>query len=198
MTQDQLQKLKKYIAFRDLVNNDPLILDNYPHLKPSVQLFLEQLQYILNTSVTMETKESTFISFAKAREELIDSIIFVSRKITAYSLLEEITDIQGVFCYSKDELIISDNEKLITYARALRDYIKLQKIDLDCFGIEQPSLDILINAIEYFNMCMDNVLLDNQIVKYQTVNQSELFTVIDAVFESKLVDLPQPISAKPL
>jgi hypothetical protein len=198
MTQVQVQKLKKYLAFRDYLKNNPLILENYPRLKEPVRLFLEQLHHIIKSFETMKTIEGESGAYSQIRDELINSTIYVSRKITTYSLLEELTDIQGVFCYTREELINSDDEKLLKKAKTLLDYCKLYKLDIEYSGIEHSSIVTLTNAIEHFYLLIENIVLDKQIEMQQPAAELDSFRIADEIFENDLFDLHNTLIEKPI
>lgn len=79
------------------------------------------------------------------RNELARNIVRFSRKITSYALLEELTELQGLFCYTYDELIMTSDEKLIEISNQI-----LQKSTEYLTGIAEYGLsnDIILKFKE--------------------------------------------------
>lgn len=136
MTQRQEQKLARLLDFRDFLKDSRSIFGKYPEIEIHYHTFLNCLNQILKSKEMMEENTRYLNQYAHLKEALIISATTVSRNITAYALLEELTDVQGLFCYSIDELSFETDEKIMLKCQSLLLYISNHRLELVDYGID--------------------------------------------------------------
>jgi hypothetical protein len=198
MTQLQEHKLERYLSFREYLNQNPLALEQYPLLKPHYETFLNYLNLILKTKETMEESIKCTCNYNLLKEDLIKVVLSISRKVTAYSLLEELTDIQGMFCYTYEELSQATDEKILKKCQNLLQFILKYNKELIDYGIDANLEKNLRDLTDQFHL----VLETKNIYTETSVASNEHFTYLinetDEIYEKKLVTISSGITINPL
>jgi hypothetical protein len=197
MNQLQEQKLTRYIAFREFLSQNPLTLEQHPHLKPHYQTFLTHLNLILKTLEIMEENLKTSENYSEIKEELIKVALSVSRKVTAYALLEELTDVQGLFCYTEEELTQDTDEKLLKNCKGILNFISNYRAELKEYGVDKVLENKLRDLTDQFLLIYENKKISHDITIQSTDQFNYLINAADEILESKLLLLSESISSKP-
>lgn len=110
----------------------------------------------------MEEKER-IKNVSQTREEVLTTAASLSRKFVAYALLEQITQIQGTFCFSYDELASKNNEELLRFSSNLLKSLKDYSCDLADYGIDDEIMLRFQNLISQFTCHVDQKLVAGRI-----------------------------------
>jgi hypothetical protein len=198
MTQLQEHKLEKYLSFREYLNQNPLALEQYPLLKPHYETFLNYLNLILKTKETMEESIKYTCNSKLLKEDLIKVVLSISRKVTAYSLLEELTDIQGMFCYTYEELSQATDEKILKKCQNILQFILKYNKELIDYGIDANLEKNLRDLTDQFHLVLEtkNIYTDTSVASNE--HFTYLINETDEIFEKKLVPISNGIVANPL
>lgn len=89
-------------------------------------------------------------SYVEIKRKLIKMAVEASNNVTTFSLLEEIVELQGQFCYSEVELQRYNNDILILKCQLLYKKITEHTSDLIDYGITDRKLMLLKQTIEDF------------------------------------------------
>jgi hypothetical protein len=85
------------------------------------------------------------------REELIRTALTFSRKLTAFALLEELMDLQGMLCFSCEELVLSSDSDLLTKCNIILSKADEYLKDMAEYKIDETATSAfqsLINRME--------------------------------------------------
>jgi hypothetical protein len=91
-----------------------------------------------------------FDQYLVMREMLIKTTIFFSRKMTAFAMLEEQSDLQGLCSIHPDELLVIEDNDLLKKCDAILVRAKAFIKDLVEYGIDEPSLSSYGNLVNQF------------------------------------------------
>jgi hypothetical protein len=91
-------------------------------------------------------------SYVEVKLKLIKLAVEASKNITTFSLLEEMTDLQGQFCYSDSELLRYNNDILVLKCYLLQKKLAEHINDLADYGITERKLAQLEQTIEDFKI----------------------------------------------
>jgi hypothetical protein len=187
MTRLQEHKLEKYLSLREYLNQNPLMLEQYPLIKPHYETFLNYLNLILKTKETMEESLKCTSNYNLLKEDLLKVVLSVSRKVTAYSLLEELTDIQGMFCYTYEELSQATDEKILKKCQNLLQFILKYNKELFDYGIDVDLEENLRHLTDQFHLILET----KNIYTETSVANNEHFTYLinetDEIYEKNLL-----------
>ncbi|HEY4788619.1 MAG TPA: hypothetical protein VIH57_21360 [Bacteroidales bacterium] len=181
MTLAQEQKLATYLKFQEHLSQNPEALENYPHLKPLYEVFNQRLSLIIKTKQMLDD----CVQNKALRDDLINVAASLSRKITSFALLEDITELQGLG-FSTHELTENDDLHLLKICETLlckcEDFLN----DLADYGINDVALKEFRDQTDQFKTSVYNKEMSNNLVN-QTFNEfSNLFKETDEIFEGKL------------
>lgn len=196
MTQIQEQKLKKYLHFRDYFLQNPLNSELQLPLKLQFENFLYHLDLILKTKEMIDENRKTSESYCFIRDETIQFTLFLSRKVTSYALLEELTEAQGFFCFSYDQLVNETDQKLLALCKNLLQFITLHETDLMDYGIDKTSISSYRDLIDRHQHIIENKLLCEEIDKNHATLFVELLHKTDYIFEQELEGLNKIVVTK--
>jgi hypothetical protein len=90
------------------------------------------------------------------RELLIKTTMFYSRKMTAFAMLEEQSDLQGLYCLHPDELLFIEDNDLLKKCDAILVHAKAFIKDLIEYGIDELSLTSYSTLIGQFKQIAIN------------------------------------------
>lgn len=93
-------------------------------------------------------------AYVEARLNLIKFAVELSKRLTTFALLEEITELQGQFCYSETELEKYDNNILINKCQLLYKKLGEHSSDLADYEITDSKLVYFQRTIEI----LENIL----------------------------------------
>lgn len=91
-------------------------------------------------------------SYVETKRKLIKLAVDASNNVTTFSLLEELVELQGQFCYSEAELQKYTNDILILKCQLLLKKIIEHTSDLIDYGITDTDLMLLKQTIEDFQV----------------------------------------------
>lgn len=189
MTQAQEIQLTAYIAFEENIIHLPGILDKYPYIRPYFDIFSQQLQLILKNKLMLEESEKISNHYSLIRNELAKIIILFSRKITAFALLEELTELQGIFCYSYEELFLASDDKLLDISKIILRKTQEYIGDIVEYGINDSSISGFQNTIDQF-IALRADKKSSDLQAEDSVKQiSSLMTNTELIFNSKLAPI---------
>ena len=89
-------------------------------------------------------------SYVEAKLNLIKFAVELSKRLTTFALLEEITELQGQFCYSDAELEKYDPHVLILKCQLLYNILTEYSSDLADYEITESKLACFKRTIETF------------------------------------------------
>lgn len=89
-------------------------------------------------------------SYVEVKLKLIKLAVEASKNITTFSLLEEMTELQGQFCYSDNELHRYNNDILVLKCYLLHKKLAEHITDLADYGITERKLVQMEQTIEDF------------------------------------------------
>jgi hypothetical protein len=90
------------------------------------------------------------------REEIIENSLSFSRKITAFAMLEELSDLHAMFCYSQQELSDTKDDKLIIISHRIINKLREFVDDMGEYGIDDHSLATFLELTERFQSVIKN------------------------------------------
>lgn len=93
------------------------------------------------------------------REEIVATALSFSRKITAFALLEELSELHAVFSYSLSELNTVNDDKLILISHLIVNKIAEFIDDMSEYGIDHESLDTFLILLDRFQKVRDKHLM---------------------------------------
>jgi len=189
MTKAQENQLSTYLGFAENILHLPGLLDKQPNIKPHFDIFCQQIQLILKTKHMLEESEKIINQYSMLRNELAKTIILFSRKITAFALLEELTDLQGVFCYSCEELFLASDDKLLDLSKLILKKTQEYVADIVEYGINESSISNFQNTIDQFVALRMDKKTSDQIAEDASKQISSLLTNTEVLFNSKLASL---------
>jgi hypothetical protein len=182
----QEQKLNRFIALRDYLAVNPILLEQNNHVIKWYELFLNHLNALINIKTAMEEDFKIELSFAGLRDDLVHSALIISRKITTYSLLEEMTYTHGVYCYTFEELSDGSDVTLLTKCSDLLKFIEVYRRDLTDYGIDLLVEGNFRNLKDHFQSAMETKILNEESIVARTYQVAHLLTEMDEVVETKL------------
>jgi len=191
MTQVQEQKLKKYIDFREYLSQNPLLVDRNFHLKPHCEAFLNYLNLILKTKEMMEENVKIISDYNQLKKELINVSLTISRKITAYSLLEELTDVQGMFCYTYEELDQESDDRVIKKCQNLLQFVLKFNEELLDYNIDNNLGLKLRSLIDQFQLIFETKRTHIETFTSNNEYITQLLKETDEIFDNNLCNLSE-------
>src|SRR5512138_2641291 len=136
MTQTQEEKLNSYLLFRDDFAHRSLKEDLQPNFQPHLENFLYYLNLILKTRDVMDEYAKIAEDYSFTRIETIQFTLSLSRKVTAFALLEEMIETQGTFCYTYEELANEEDSKLIIQCKGMLQFVSAHQSDLIDYAVD--------------------------------------------------------------
>ncbi len=197
MTQTQEQKLSTYLMFRDSFTTKSLNEEIQPSLKSHFENFLYYLNLILKTKDMMDECSKNSENYSAVRNEIIQSTLSISRKVTAFALLEEMVDTQGTFCFIYNELVNESDSKLINQCKGLLHFISTYQTDLVDYGIDKDLILSYHSIVDRFQLLIENKAMENEIEQLHDSKFAELFNKTDEIFENKLGDISRFLVVRP-
>jgi hypothetical protein len=94
--------------------------------------------------------------YSVLRDEIITKALFFSRKITTFSMLEELNELHAMFCYSQQELNTTSDEKLIIISQLIINKMREFIYDMGEYGVNDDALSSFLNLLEQFQLSIDN------------------------------------------
>jgi NTP pyrophosphatase (non-canonical NTP hydrolase) len=190
MTLVQEEKLKKYLAFREYLLQNPRVIELYPQLRPYYEAFLNYLILILKTNEMMDESANLICNYNRLKNDLIKVALSVSRKVTAYSLLEELTDVLGLFCFTYDELSTAADEKIRKKCLKLLQFILSYKTELMDYGIDMDLENNFRDLLDQFSTIVETKNMQSQTSSMVENHIESLLNETGEIFEKKL----QPVT----
>jgi hypothetical protein len=89
------------------------------------------------------------------RELLIKNTLLLSRKITAFALLEEQSDLQGMYSFVPDELFLIEDTDLLNKCDSFLNQIQLFMKDLGEYGIDENLINSYQALIDQFKLAIN-------------------------------------------
>lgn len=129
------------------------------------------------------------------RDELIRITASLSRKITSFALLEDITELQGMG-FSAQELMENDDQHLLKICQMVLSKCENFRNDLIDYNINDESLKEFRNQIDQFSTCIHNSEISGDLKNQTSEEFSDLFRETDEIFEGKLVSIVTENSPK--
>jgi hypothetical protein len=103
--------------------------------------------------------------YAWLRNELAKTTVVFSRKITSFALLEELTDIQGLFCYSFEELFLYTDGRLLVTSRLVLAKTKEYLVNIREYGISHTAISNFQNIIDQFSSLTNDKNISDRIAE---------------------------------
>lgn len=198
MTQAQEQKLNTYLMFRDFFNTKSLNDEIESALKPHFENFLYYLNLILKAREIMEECSRNSEDYASVRNEIIQSTLLISRKVTAFALLEEMIEMQGTFCFIYTELENEPDTKLMNQCKSLLHFITISQNDLIDYGIDKAFILSYHNLIDRFQLLVESKAMGKEIEQLHDTRFAELFSKADEILESQFGHIYQQLVVSPV
>ncbi|HEX2936123.1 MAG TPA: hypothetical protein VHO72_12290 [Bacteroidales bacterium] len=186
MTPIQEQKLHIFLLFRDDFTKRSLNEDLHPSLKPHFENFLYYLNLILKTRDMMEEVTKTTEDYSFTRNEIIQFTLSLSRKVTAFALLEEMIETQGTFCYTCNELENEDDGKLIAQCKGMLQFIASHLDDLVDYDVDGDTVLAYHNLIDRFKLVIESKTMSNELEQLHAPQVAELFHKTEEIFVNQL------------
>lgn len=186
MTQTQEKKLNGYLLFRDDFAQRSLNEDLHPYLKPHFENFLYHLNLILKTRDVMDEYAKTVEDYSFTRREIIQFTLSLSRKVTAFALLEEMVETQGTFCYMYDELANEEDSKLINQCKGLLQFVSAHQMDLIDYAVNSDTIVSYQSLIDRFKLMIESKAIAEELEKLHAPQVSELFNKTEEIFVNQL------------
>ena len=181
MTPAQEQKLSKYLKFQEYLSRFPDALEAYPHLNPLYELFSQRLVLILKTKHMLDE----CVQNKSLRDVLIQTAASLSRKITSFALLEDITELQGLG-FSSHELLLDDDEHLVKNCQLLLSKSEYFRNDLIDYGIDDVIINGFRDQLDKFKASVHDNEISHDLVNQTFEEFSNLFNETDKIFEGNL------------
>ncbi len=191
MTEAQEYQLSVYLAFEKNIILNQNLFDRDPNIRPHFDIFCQQIQIILKTKHMIEESEKIINQYIQLRNELAKNIILFSRKIIAFAMLEELTDLQGLFCYSGEELLNANDDKLLDTSKLILRKTKEYVADIVEYGINDYSITNFQNIIDQFMSLRMDKKSSDQIADEAKKHISSLLLNTEILFNNKLAPLAE-------
>ena len=140
----------------------------------------------------LEESEKITHQSSLLRGELAKTILLFSRKITAFALLEELTDLQGVFCYSYEELFLASDDKLLDISNLILKKTQEYLTGIAEYGISDFTISGFQKTIDQFIPMRNDKKNSDLMAEDATVQISNVLADTEILFNSKLADLQMP------
>jgi hypothetical protein len=189
MTKAQEVQLSTYIAFEKHIMHLPVLLEKHPHIRPYFDIFCQQIQLILKNKYMLEESEKITNQYSLLRNELAKTILFFSRKITAFALLEELTDLQGVFCYSYEELFLAPDDKLLDISNLILKKTQEYLTGIAEYGIRDFTISDFQKTIDQFLLLQNDKKTSDLIAEDAAIHISDVLADTELLFNSKLAPM---------
>lgn len=186
MTKAQQFQLSTYIAFEQNVMHQAIILEKNPHIQPHFDIFCQQIQLILKNKRMLEESEKITNQYSLLRNELAKTILVFSRKITAFALLEELTDLQGIFCYSFEELFLATDDKLLEISQLILKKSQEYLAGIAEYSITDTSIHNFQKTIDQFILLRNDKKTSDLIAESTAIQISKILSETEYLFNNKL------------
>lgn len=103
-------------------------------------------------------KEPNNNLYYNLRDEIIKNSLSFSRKITAFAMLEELSDLHAMFCYTQHELSVAKDEKLIIISHHIINKLREFIDDMGEYGVDDESLTNYLDLTERFQSVIHSQL----------------------------------------
>ncbi len=101
-------------------------------------------------------KEPDLDFYYSLREDIIKSSLLFCRKITTFAMLEELSDLQAMFCYSEQELSKVSDDKLIIISNLIINKLREFVCDMGEYDVDDTSIDKFFDLIDKFQDIIKN------------------------------------------
>jgi len=198
MNAKQKNKFAMELALRDFLNQNATITSPLPNFAALFSSFSENMDTIRQISEQQET-DRTGITRSKEqiKNDLINSTLDVSDKLTAYAKMTENTVLEGEVWSPKSMLRKSHGSLLANRALSLYDKAAELREALAAYGITSEGLTAFKNAIDRYNEILPKPRLGITEKKQATNHLGQLFAANDRLLEKldalvKIVRTAQP------
>lgn len=186
MTQTQEQKLNTFLLFRDDFTQKSLNDNLQPSLKPHFENFLYHLNLILKTCDMMDEYAKTTEEYSLTRNEIIQFTLSLSRKVTAFALLEEMIETQGTFCYTYNELANEADSKLMDQCKGMLHFISTHQFDLSDYDVDNDTVLSYHRLIDRFKLVAESKAMAEEQQQMHAPLVAELFSKTEDIFVNQL------------
>ena len=109
-------------------------------------------------SITLKNSQmpDEFNHYKVIRELLVKTTIMFSRKMTAFAMLEEQSDLQGLYGLLPEELNLIEDCDLLKKCNSIFSHAKIFIKDLTEYGIDEGSLNSFNSLINQFKQITAN------------------------------------------
>lgn len=180
----QEQTLSRYIHLRDHISGHPYFFEMFPVLQPDFEALSHRLSLILKSKDMFE--ESDFLTL---KEDLIVLASSCCRKLTSYSLLEDIKELQGMF-FSPDELHLLSDAELLRICEQISDKYTEYRKDLADYGINDSCIDNLQKLTDRFQTLLKNKQIISDLMEQTKKDFSGLLDEAAKIFDDVLEKHP--------
>jgi len=98
------------------------------------------------------------------REQIIENSLSFSRKITAFAILEELGDLHAMFSYSRQELSIASDEKLIILSHRIINKLREFVLDMVDYGVDDEALTSFFELTLHFQLASQSITEPSQLI----------------------------------
>ncbi len=186
MTQTQEQKLNTFLLFRDDFTQKSLNDNLQPSLQPYFENFLYHLNLILKTRDMMDEYAKTAEEYSLTRNEIIQFTLSLSRKVTAFALLEEMIETQGTFCYTCNELANEADSKLMDQCKGMLHFISTHLSDLSDYDVDNDTIRSYHRLIDRFKLVVESKTMGEEQEQMHAPLVAELFSKTEDIFVNQL------------
>jgi hypothetical protein len=196
MNRAQELQIKKFVEFRNFLMQNPALLEQHSDSKPHYEAFLNYLNIILKSKEMMEESLNQNYNYNLLKEDLIKVALSVSRKVTAYALLEELMDVQGMFCYTYEELSREPDEKILIKCSNLLQFILKCKNELSDYGIDDQMNSHFRDLIDQFHYILESEKLYKETAQSTNDQLEHIIKESNDIYIEKLQSLSEIFTLK--
>jgi hypothetical protein len=189
MTQTQEQKLQTYLMFRDVFSKRSLNGEIQPEEKLHFENFLYHLNLILKTRDMIDECRKSSENYSLIRDEIMHFTLSLSRKVTAFALLEEMVETQGLFCFIYDELKNEDDRQLLAQSKSMLNFIATHLPDLADYSVDANSVLSYRALIDKFQSVLEYRATGTEVEQLHSGTFSDLFNKAEHIFINDLAGI---------
>lgn len=134
----------------------------------------------------MDEYAKTAEEYSLTRNEIIQFTLSLSRKVTAFALLEEMIETQGTFCYTCNELANEADSKLMDQCKGMLHFISTHLSDLSDYDVDNDTIRSYHRLIDRFKLVVESKTMGEEQEQMHAPRVAELFSKTEDIFVNQL------------
>lgn len=176
----QESKLNMYLASRDYLGDNAIILDPLPNFQANYRAFQDSINQIQQSGEQQNFNKSGIATGkSQLKQALVTLAADTARKLTAFAKFSNNNTLLGEVSYSESDLKRCADTNLYNSAQGIYDRAQSNIDALTAYGITAASQTALIDAINAFNTSIPKPRLGITEKKQSTAQLALLFKAAD-------------------